>query len=156
LANKSDVILAILASFIGNDTANEFLPILKESIIIKVDDIINNPELIIELIDRAEDERIMINRIVSLIGLLSSKFMRDIDKIPTDKIIKIIDNIKAAGDKIKSGLGCSAVNAIYTPINLSFMRSMSRRALVPRPGEESPIYKLSKIGEHIFNICKSR
>ncbi|MEM2262435.1 MAG: hypothetical protein QXK24_08285, partial [Ignisphaera sp.] len=97
-----------------------------------------------------------INRIVSLIGLLVSKFMRDIDKIPTDKIIKIIDNIKTAGDKIRPGLGCSAVQAIFTSINLSMMRSLPKRSFIPRPGEESPLSKLSKIGEHVFNICKSR
>ncbi|MEM1866067.1 MAG: hypothetical protein QXD57_07555 [Ignisphaera sp.] len=156
LSARSDVILAILASFIGNEAANEFLPILKESIIIKVDDIINKPELIIELIDKAGDDRSMINRIVSLIGLLVSKLMRDIDKIPTDKIIKIIDNIKTAGDKIRPGLGCSAVQAIFTSINLSMMKSLPKRPFIPRPGEESPLSKLSKIGEHVFNICKSR
>lgn len=150
---KYNALLAIVSSYVGNETAEEFLPILKEGTMIDVDKIIENPKLVGELIDEAPDTGTKINRLIALVGMVPAKIKNMIDDVSSDTLIKIVGEVIAAGDRIRKGLGCSAARSMYIPIFGTLVELAGQRKLVGKQTKETPVSKVSKLGIYIKRTC---
>jgi len=152
-SGKYNALLALISSYVGSETAEEFLPILKEGSMIDVDKIIENPKLVGELIDEAPDTGSKINRLIALVGMVPAKIRNVIHDISSDTLINITSEVIAAGDKIRKGLGCSAARSMYIPIFGTLVELAGQRKLVGKQAKETPVSKVSKLGFYIKRVC---
>ncbi|MEM1830187.1 MAG: AAA family ATPase [Ignisphaera sp.] len=124
-----DALTSIVASYVGERTANEIVPMFVDGIRINIDEFIDNPQKISEFVNEVKDDRAKLNRLIALVGALASRFRYSAHVIDEEKLLKIIDEVRRAGDGLRTGLGCSFTRVIYKSLNQSLASAVRQRGV---------------------------